>query len=470
MPYFCIECGMFQHHNEEKCPDCGAKSERATRIDLLNPILKKDGGDESLDEFPEEIVSRSRYLWFKITRPWRRLWRRGLLWRFVLITGSAVIASIPIVGAIYWYDQIRCDPEQSATCIATVVNLVTPVSEEFSARVNETLSDQELALSAEIYDSVMLLALAWLDDQTISPREVVEIAGGRYNKCTSAKICAWKIKNGVDVDYDGASGSVYLSPDGDRGSYLKERRFRKKLSTKTDSTQPHLFGSVSKTWLITNVKVPDTTISILSKRELSSVRQALLLATTDLKNAGISIQIESIVDSGFTDETDDLGNFLVVVDSGFTDETLGEIASKEKVTIFVGSEWRKINNSFRDLQLSATPNLLVDMLLPELKTKGEILLIGRCGDLSPTLADALRWQLFLDKIDLSIRTDCIIEKPTKIDESLLRNPPSTLIIATSYNPLGLYNSLLQSGYMTKIQDVIVIGERTVIPFKNQPTK
>ncbi len=467
MPYFCVECGMFQHLDEKNCLDCGAKSEGATRINLVNRVSKKDGDSESVDDLPEEIVSRSKYLWFKFTRPWRRFWRRGLLWRIVLITGSSIITSIPIVGAVYWYDQSRCNPEQSATCIATVVNLVTPVSEEFSTRVNETLSDQELALSAEIYDSVMLLALAWLDDQSISPREVVEISGGDYNICTSVKICAPEIQNGVNVDYDGASGSVYLSPEGDRGTYLKERQFRKKLWKKGDPTQSRLFGSVNQIWRIPNIKVADTTISILSKRELSSVRQALLLATTDLQKAGISIRVESNV--GDFDEINELGNFLVVVDSGLSDEILNKIVSKEKVTILVGSEWRKVDNAFRALRLSANPNLLVDMVLPELKTKGELLLIGRCGDQSSTLAVALRQQLLLDKIDLSIRTDCIIEKPISITESLLKNPPSTLIIATSYNPLGLYKTLLQSGYMTKIQDVIVIGERSVIPFKNAPT-
>lgn len=467
MPYFCVVCGMFQRHDEEKCPDCGAKSERATRIDLLNQILKKDGGDESIDEFPEEIVSRSSYLWFKITRPWRRLWRRGLLWRFVLITGSSVIASIPIIGAIYWYDQIRCDPEQTTACIATVVSLATPISEEFSTRVNETLSDHELALSAEVYDSVVLLALAWLDDQAINPREVVEISSGDFNICTSAMMCATDIQNGINVDYDGASGSVYFSPEGDRGTYLKDKIFHKKLVKTSDPTQLRLFGSVSQIWDIPDDDVKDTVIKILSKRDRPGIRQALAIATADLQDAGISIQISW--ELGNFEEVDEIGNYLVVVDSGLTDETLSRIASADKVVVLVGSEWRRISDSVPALRLSADPDLLAELVLPELRKESELLVVGRCGDQSLTFASALQKRLSANKVKANVQTDCVIEKPTDFDLSFTQNQPRTLIIATSYNPIGLFKTLLQAGYTTKAQNVIVIGEMSILSSTSEST-
>ena len=467
MPYFCIACGTFQREVDSNCSSCGAKYEKATNVDLFSRVAKDLNESDSSDDLPDELVSRPLYFWYKTTRPWRKLWRRGFLWRIFLLSGASLVVGLPLATATIQIIKLRCDPYVDVTCVATVVHLVTPVSEEFYRRLTEPMSDDEIALSAEIYDAVMLLGLATVDDKVVSSREVIRISGGDFNICTSAKVCATEIQKGQDVDYDGVSGSVFLSPDGDRGTYLTNRLTHKKVNEEAGQLDDRLIGSLKSRWLDPDTTFSGSTISVISKRGGRSVSQAVMLAKNDLQDAGVKVQILRKVSQ--LDKIDSLGNLLVIVDRGYSDGILNSVGASNRIVISVGSEWRKTNTKPKILRISANLNLLAAAVAAELKTNGEILVVGRCGDQSPALASSLQQLMDSNQLISSVRTDCIITRSNLV-ATVSKNSPETLVVATSYNPIGLYRTLLETGYIGKTKNIILIGERIIrIPVSRSPS-
>ncbi len=90
-------------------------------------------------------------------------------------------------------------------------------SEEFNRRLSEFVGGN-IVFGGQAYDCITVLALATLvAGTTKGPELIAEVPGvtrdGR--KCTSFEACATLLSQGVDIDYDGASGPLDLDDVGD---------------------------------------------------------------------------------------------------------------------------------------------------------------------------------------------------------------------------------------------------------------
>jgi len=89
--------------------------------------------------------------------------------------------------------------------------------DEFNERLSETVGGN-IIFGGQAYDCVMVLALAALAAGTVNGPELIAVVpditrGGQ--KCTTYRECAALLADGVDIDYDGASGPVELDDVGD---------------------------------------------------------------------------------------------------------------------------------------------------------------------------------------------------------------------------------------------------------------
>ncbi|MDE0236433.1 MAG: ABC transporter substrate-binding protein [bacterium] len=89
--------------------------------------------------------------------------------------------------------------------------------DEFNQRLSETVGGN-IIFGGQAYDCVMVLALAALAAGTDNGPELIAVVpditrGGQ--KCTTYRECASLLADGVDIDYDGASGPVELDDVGD---------------------------------------------------------------------------------------------------------------------------------------------------------------------------------------------------------------------------------------------------------------
>ncbi len=89
--------------------------------------------------------------------------------------------------------------------------------DEFNERLSETVGGN-IIFGGQAYDCVMVLALATLAAGTHNGPELIAVVpdvtrGGQ--KCTTYRECAALLADGVDIDYDGASGPVELDDVGD---------------------------------------------------------------------------------------------------------------------------------------------------------------------------------------------------------------------------------------------------------------
>lgn len=89
--------------------------------------------------------------------------------------------------------------------------------DEFNERLSETVGGN-IIFGGQAYDCVMVLALAALAAGTDNGPELIAVVpeitrGGQ--KCITYRECAALLADGVDIDYDGASGPVELDDVGD---------------------------------------------------------------------------------------------------------------------------------------------------------------------------------------------------------------------------------------------------------------
>ncbi|MCY3889210.1 MAG: ABC transporter substrate-binding protein [bacterium] len=89
--------------------------------------------------------------------------------------------------------------------------------DEFNERLSETVGGN-IIFGGQAYDCVMVLALAALAAGTVNGPELIAVVsditrGGQ--KCITYRECAALLADGVDIDYDGASGPVELDDVGD---------------------------------------------------------------------------------------------------------------------------------------------------------------------------------------------------------------------------------------------------------------
>jgi len=458
MPYFCVACGAFQRGDSRSCPACGAEREEAARIDPFERISRV--ATTADDDGPEEVVSRRQYLWFKLTRPWRRLWRRGLLWRSLLVAGSAVLVGVPLSAAIYLLVPKRCDAAQDVACAAEVVRLVTPVSNDFAARLGSDTDPSNLATAAEVYDSVALLGLSWLNDGSVSDSEITRVSGGDVDICVSIADCAALIRQGVNVDYDGVSGTVYLSGDGVRGSYIADRRTDSPFAEQSTIDGERLIGRIPMNRRASTSEVAGKRLSVLTQSERPEIATAALLAATDLERSGISLTVDTVVRE--VSGLEGLGEFVVVVDDAIPDRVIDAISNSGRIVVAVGSEWRTFHSWNRWLRISAAPELLAQLVAPRLDPRRDVVVVGRCGDSSQTLERALKRNLEFRGYATLTRHECInrerLASPValSVDES-----PVTLVVASSINPVGLLRTMLEFGYGSDVYEMIIVAPRVI---------
>lgn len=91
--------------------------------------------------------------------------------------------------------------------------------EEFQQRLLEVNPDlNDFSYAAEAYDAVMLTALAATSANSFEPEAIashmVDVSRNG-TECTSFEECAQLLQDGEDIDYNGASGPITFSPDGD---------------------------------------------------------------------------------------------------------------------------------------------------------------------------------------------------------------------------------------------------------------
>jgi len=92
MPQFCTNCGTYQTDKTQLCISCGESHQDVIRISPLEWSDQPLSILEGKEFLPDEITSPRRYVWLKITRPWRRQWSRGTMWKIILTaTLSATI-------------------------------------------------------------------------------------------------------------------------------------------------------------------------------------------------------------------------------------------------------------------------------------------------------------------------------------------------------------------------------------------
>ena len=99
---FCVKCGGKQPASITICSRCGyAIGERRKINPFERTQIEKskqggsDEGDWYLYDF-EEDVSLPVRIYFALTNPWRKRWRRGLLWRIALVVMA--LASLTVLG------------------------------------------------------------------------------------------------------------------------------------------------------------------------------------------------------------------------------------------------------------------------------------------------------------------------------------------------------------------------------------
>lgn len=458
MAYFCIECGAFQRVAVRTCLVCGAEREDPTRIDPFARSRRGSAETDAVDELPEEVISRRRYFWFKLTRPWRRLWMRGPLWRTILLSVSAVLIGVPLAGSMFWLLGQRCDSSRDVACSVTVVRLVTPVSADFAGQLTEPASERDLALAAEMYDAVTLVGLAWIDDQAVSQQEIVKISAGDSDICFTVVECAALIRSGKNIDYDGVSGSVYLNPVGLRGTHLTNWQRREPSTLTPDPSRDRVISDRDSRVRVSGSIVPGTVLSVLVRSNVASVSESVSLATGRLRDAGVDLEVRvEIVESTTVDS---LGEYVVVLESSIPDQTLRSIEASGRLVIAVGSEWRVVPTSRTWLRVSPHTSLLAEMVVSQLRFDENVLIIGRCGDSSPAITNSIRRQLSRRGTGQMVRYQCIYKKALETKSIAISNDPAaTLVIATPYNPLGLLKTMLESGYASKVDEVIVVAPR-----------
>lgn len=453
MPYFCVACGAYSERERDDCEICGVKRESPTVIDLVAPRRALAADSDHEDEEFVEVISRPRYLWYQITRPWRARWRRGLLWRVVLSTVAAAVSALPIVGGVYWWSQQRCDARVDVTCTATVVQLVAPVSPSFAERLGEPVTDRELLLAAEIYDAIVLLGLAWSQDSQVSATEVTRVSAGDENICTAIRECLSLLEDGENIDYDGVSGSVYLTAGSRRGSYIVNRATNVRSNDVESKGVSRLIVLPSISARSSTLSAFGPTISVVGYSSKSTRIAAARLAENDLRTAGVKLRVLPKTLLSLTG----LSDLVVAVDDGLSDEVLSEVVNQGRVVIAVGTEWRRTPPNASWLRLSAHTNLLAHALALEVKSPGAVQFIGRCDVYSQRVYEDLALRLAERQPPPLVQFDCL-ERLLDDSRPTATTPRAseTLIVAAPGDTEVLLRTLLESGYLPSARDVILL--------------
>ena len=94
MLVYCQNCGYKQTINTDRCAKCTTTIRVIRQINSFERRLRdtpsvsvQGGGTRLVDIYEEDDLSVPRWyqFYFAISNPWRRRWRRGPIWRVVLV-------------------------------------------------------------------------------------------------------------------------------------------------------------------------------------------------------------------------------------------------------------------------------------------------------------------------------------------------------------------------------------------------
>jgi hypothetical protein len=100
MLVYCTRCGEKQSASIETCFRCGFVTGERQKFDpfgrsQLQTVGQSNADDQDLYLFDfEEDVSFPVRMFFALTNPWRKRWRRGLVWRLNLVLLSFLILGL----------------------------------------------------------------------------------------------------------------------------------------------------------------------------------------------------------------------------------------------------------------------------------------------------------------------------------------------------------------------------------------
>ena len=107
MLIFCTRCGEKQQSSGSSCFRCGSNLSQRTEIDPFERTKFRNSVHEGLDDGEldifdfEEDVSLPVRIYFALTNPWRKLWRRGILWRIALVVMALALLTVLGCGS-FW--------------------------------------------------------------------------------------------------------------------------------------------------------------------------------------------------------------------------------------------------------------------------------------------------------------------------------------------------------------------------------
>jgi hypothetical protein len=91
-----------------------------------------------------------------------------------------------------------------------------------------------------------------------------------------------------------------------------------------------------------------------------------------------------------------------------------------------------------------------------------VIVVGRCGDSSQILERALKRNLEFRGYATLTRHECINKEKLANPVALsLDDSPVTLVVASSNNPVGLLRTMLEFGYGSDVDEVIIVAPRVV---------
>lgn len=91
MLVYCAKCGEKQTASNETCLRCGYVIGERQKFDPFERRQLQTSGQSNTDDQDlylfdfEEDVSFPVRMYFALTNPWRKRWRRGLIWRMNLL-------------------------------------------------------------------------------------------------------------------------------------------------------------------------------------------------------------------------------------------------------------------------------------------------------------------------------------------------------------------------------------------------
>jgi len=98
MAQFCVDCGVYDHTDSPKCPQCGAVDQKPVEYNPLKENRRVNF--EKLEEMEYEVISRRRYIWNLLVGKFQFELKRGRRLRLAFILVLTILITYVIVVLI----------------------------------------------------------------------------------------------------------------------------------------------------------------------------------------------------------------------------------------------------------------------------------------------------------------------------------------------------------------------------------